>query len=256
MGDEVELAPSSNKSPMQYDDSLSKLGQEYLMVAEKALNESEAVRRQSLAQLRKLIRHDARIIRCRTDATFLLRFLRVKKFNVKKAHDMLHRYLASRQLNPSWFSGVDVTDPRIEELLDLGAMTPLRKRDAKGRQIWIYKFGSLVPGKHTSTDFIRLQEAMYQTCVDDEETQICGLVVLVDYTGMTMKHLTIFSLMEFKAHISCIRETIPMRVQVLWILNPPKIVQIFHAVMHLLISAKLRERFKVSFDVTILGCLG
>lgn len=159
---------------------------------------------------------------------------------------MIHRYLTNRQLYSSWYRELNVEEPCISELLDLGVLTPLRKRDSKGRQIWIYEVGHMDPDKHTSTDFFRLQEILYQTCIDDEETQISGLVCVFNYAGVTMKHTAMFPLLEFKNHISCIRKSIPMRIQASLVLNLPLLAQAFYETTCLLISPKLRERFKVS----------
>lgn len=114
-----DSVPSSDKSPPMYDKYEFKLGPKYKEVAEKVLHETDEIREQGLAQLREWISKDPRIVSCRTDATFLLRFLRVKKFNVTEAHTMVHRYLMNRQVYPQWFRDLDVLDPRVEELLDL-----------------------------------------------------------------------------------------------------------------------------------------
>ena len=55
-----------------------------------------------------------------SDSLFLLRFLRTKKFSVPLAQEMLERYLAIRQLYPQWFRGLDVSDPKISDILDAG----------------------------------------------------------------------------------------------------------------------------------------
>lgn len=55
-----------------------------------------------------------------SDAQFLLRFLRTKKYSLPLAQEMLERYLAIRQLYPDWFKKLDVDDPKMLELIDLG----------------------------------------------------------------------------------------------------------------------------------------
>jgi hypothetical protein len=54
---------------------------------------------------------------------FLLRFLRVKKFNVKKASKMMDKYLAMRCDNPHWFMDLDPsTNEHMQELVRLVLM--------------------------------------------------------------------------------------------------------------------------------------
>jgi hypothetical protein len=54
---------------------------------------------------------------------FLLRFLRVKKFNVRKASKMMDKYLAMRCDNPHWFMDLDPsTNEHMQELVRLVLM--------------------------------------------------------------------------------------------------------------------------------------
>lgn len=241
----MDPVQSSNKSPEKYDTYTSTVSEHYMAIAMKNLNETDKIRELSLASLRDLIKNDTRIISCRTDALFLLRFLRVKKFNVEEAHAMVYRHIKNRQEFPHWFRSIDVLEPRIQELLDLGALIPLRQRDEKGRQIWIYDFGKMDPDRHTSTDFIRLQEALYQICMDDEETQICGLICVFDFSNLTMRHVSICSMWDYKNLLSSIRKAIPLRVQAFYVLNLPRTLQIFYEVGAMLVSTKVRKRMRV-----------
>lgn len=55
-----------------------------------------------------------------SDAQFLLRFLRCKKFNVPMAQETIERYLLLRQVYHPAFTHLDVMEPTMEELLSLG----------------------------------------------------------------------------------------------------------------------------------------
>ena len=51
---------------------------------------------------------------------FLLRFLRVKKFNIKKASKMMDRYRTMRCANPHWFMNLDPTaNKHVQELVSI-----------------------------------------------------------------------------------------------------------------------------------------
>lgn len=238
-----------NKSSTEYDHYEFKLGEKYKKIAETYLLETDEQRDKALAQLRILIKNDPRIIDCRTDSNFLLRFLRAKKFNAEAAHAVIYRHLKNRQLQHQWFRNLDVLDPQLEELLDLGVLTVLPKLDAQGRQPWIYEFRHLVPGQHTSINFIRLQEILYQLHMESEEVQICGSVGVVDFGGMTMRHMTIFPLWDFKKYTKCITKSVPMRVSQIYLLNLPRFLEIFYEVGCLLVAQKLRQRVKVGRNI-------
>lgn len=234
-----------NKSSTVYDVYKFKLEEKFKKIAETKLNETDEVREKALTQLRALIHNDSRIIDCRMDSNFLLRFLRIKKFNVPATHSMIYRHLKNRQLQPQWFLNIDVLDRELEELLELGTLIIPHKRDSNGRQPWIYNFTPMVPGKHTSINFIRLQEVLYQLHMESEELHIAGQIGVVDFGGFTMKHVTIFPLWDFKKFLSTISKTVPMRIDQIYILNLPRFMQIFYEVGCILIAPKLRQRVKV-----------
>ena len=45
--------------------------------------------------------------RVRLDANFLLRFLRMQKFEIKEACEILDKYITMRCQHPSWFQNLD-----------------------------------------------------------------------------------------------------------------------------------------------------
>lgn len=55
-----------------------------------------------------------------TDAVWLLRFLRTKKFNVPMAQEATERYLLLRQVYNPAFHNLDISEPIMDELLSLG----------------------------------------------------------------------------------------------------------------------------------------
>ena len=54
------------------------------------------------------------------DANFLLRFLRMKKFRLPEAQEVLLKYLRMRQKEPHYFHRLDVHDPAISDLVARG----------------------------------------------------------------------------------------------------------------------------------------
>lgn len=65
----------------------------WLKRAEQELGENDTVRSVKLKQLAERIAQDENVPPCRRDNAFLLRFLRVKKFDVDKAFRMVNEIL-------------------------------------------------------------------------------------------------------------------------------------------------------------------
>lgn len=54
------------------------------------------------------------------DSSFLLRFLRTKKFSVPMTKEAIERYVLLRQSYAWAFQGLNINEPNLKELLNLG----------------------------------------------------------------------------------------------------------------------------------------
>lgn len=144
-----------DKAPAKYDDYVFNVGDTYKEIAKNDLHEDEKVRNQSLAQMRDWIAKHPHIRRCRTDASFLLRFLRPKKFSVHQACELFEQYMVYRQQFPQWFTKLDPADPEFIALMDNGYTFPLLERDEFGRRIFLTAVERLDPDRFNFTHMVR-----------------------------------------------------------------------------------------------------
>lgn len=192
-------------TPEDYDPYVCKLSSEMKKVAKEELHEDDNIRKQALAQLREWISKHPHIKKCRTDAVFLLRFLRTKKFSVPAACEMLERYLTIRQLYPDWFRRLDIEDPALEEIFDNGYLVPLPQRDEQGRQVIISVAGKFDPYKFTSAQMARMHSLVCEALLDDEESQVAGYVYVNDESGMNMGFVSLWSITDLRNIVKCIQ---------------------------------------------------
>ena len=104
-------------------------------IAEKDLCEKPATKKKALRDMRDFIKSSAHFQNCRTDSSFLLRFLRWQKFKVQDAQTVLEKYIKMRTQHPTWFQNLDIRDPKLNELIRGGYIFALPMRDAKGRRV-------------------------------------------------------------------------------------------------------------------------
>ena len=64
-------------------------------------------RRKALTEVRQWIKSQPHIKKMRLDSNFLLRFLRMQKFEVATSCEILDKYLTMRWQHPSWFQNLD-----------------------------------------------------------------------------------------------------------------------------------------------------
>jgi len=214
------------------------------LVAKQELREDDVLRTHSLRAMRNWIRKHPDIVNCRTDAPFLLRFLRTKKFSVPMAQDMLERYLVIRQLYPQWFSKLDVEDPVISDILDSGYLVPLPGRDEFGRCVMFSCAGRFDPYKYTSADMARVHALIGESLMDDPENQIKGYSYVNDESGLLMGHMTLWSFSDIKRIIRCLQSSTPMRHKSTYFINVPNFADKFFTATVSFLNSKLKSRVK------------
>jgi len=71
------------------------------------VQEEPKVRKRALAEVRKWLKSQTHIRRVRLDSSFILRFLRMQKFEMKETCEILDKYLTMRHQHPAWFQNLD-----------------------------------------------------------------------------------------------------------------------------------------------------
>lgn len=188
-----------------YDPYVCTLDSHFRQIAKDELREDDNIRTQALAQFREWIAKHPNIRRCRTDAVFLLRFLRVKKFSLQPACEMLEKYLTIRQLYPQWFRNLDIEDKALEEIIDSGYVVPLPERDEHGRQLILTCGAKFDPYRFTSSQMARAHSLVTEALLDDEVSQVAGYSHINDEEGLSMGLLSLWSLTDVRAMLKCIQ---------------------------------------------------
>ena len=64
-------------------------------------------RKKAINDVRRWVKSQSHIKRVRLDSSFILRFLRMQKFETNAACDILEKYLTMRCQHPAWFHNLD-----------------------------------------------------------------------------------------------------------------------------------------------------
>lgn len=113
----------TSKSITPNDDYRFTLSDETSKFVEQEFRETDDVRRHAIEALREWAERNPRINKIRLDSSFLLRFLRARKFSLPMTRENVERYLVLRwhiQEGVEVFRNLDVRLPMMQELLDLG----------------------------------------------------------------------------------------------------------------------------------------
>lgn len=90
---------------------------------EREFRETDDVREHAIKSLRDWAEQNPRIEKLRLDSSFLLRFLRAKKFSLPMVKETIERYLVLRwyaQEGVKLFQNLDVKHSAMQELLNSG----------------------------------------------------------------------------------------------------------------------------------------
>lgn len=168
-------------------DYVPSLDTETMLLAETELRETEAVRTSALAAMRHWMDSNPSILKCRYDAPFLLQFLRFRKFSVPMATRALERYLA----NESSYFGYPLSwdEDNVADLLNRGCIFGLPERDSLGRMVVLMRLSVIDVHKHRFIDWVRLTGMCSFAASEKEEHQIRGFVYIIDFSGISTKHL-------------------------------------------------------------------
>ncbi|EDS35644.1 conserved hypothetical protein [Culex quinquefasciatus] len=229
------------KCPQKYDEYRFRLDANHLEKIRTELNETDENREQSLARMREWIAKHPHIRKCRTDALFLLRFLRMRKFSVPLAQESLERYLAVRQSFPQWFKNLDPLDKEIRDFNAAGMLIDLG-RDSRGRTVILLQARVFNPDRFTVTHQIRQVMLLLESTLDREETQINGYVVICDYREVSLKQFVVWSITDASNTAKCIFQSLPVRIQEIHAIGVPKFISFVTDLVLSSMSEKIRSR--------------
>lgn len=228
----------------QEDQFESRLSPELCQLALTTLKEDEKSKKEALKDFRSWIRSNKDIKNCRLDSNFLLRFLRMQKFDLKEARNILEKYLTMRCQYPMWFQNLDYQDSALSELVDLGYIFVLPERDSHGRRVIFSQAAAMDPGRFSASDIMRAHIMTFETLLQDEENQIRGFTYVFDEKSVSWSQLAIWTPSQVSKAFSCCEGALPMRHQEIHFLNLPWTMSLIFSFAKSLLSEKIRNRFQ------------
>lgn len=180
----------------------------------------------------------------------MLQFLRTKKFSTDAALTLLENHLMFLQKHPKWFScDVNQRNKRLEEYCDSKVIIPLIQRDDKGRK------GIFIQVKNINAETINYTD-LYSLCyeigfcfLEDEETQIAGMFLVVDFCEkLSLNLLSRFSVVDFKEIAESVNDSLAGRFKGLFLINVPPAAQFLLEILKLVFSKKKQDRIFILKD--------
>merc|ERR1711971_750366 len=158
---------------------------ELARVAKTELGEDEGRLAVDIASLRDWVKKSPHLQNIRTDDAFLTLFLRGCKFSLERSKEKLDFHFTVRGSLPSWF---DQWDPRKDS----------------------FKVSTMV---------------MTAAMEGDEQSEICGIVLVLDMAGMTASHALRMNPVVAKKAMTVWQDAYPSRPKALHFVNMPPVIE-------------------------------
>ena len=173
------------------------------------LGETDEKRETALSQLRSLISQNSNLKgccnkdasmrlddpKCKHGTRFLLRFLRLHRFDEQKALAQMESYLKMKWEFPQWHTDLEPKEgKRFLELLENGFIFVSPGRDKMGRKVLVVMNRYIDPTRHSAADEMKAVMSTLETLlIMDEETQIRGLSYVFYFKNLKFSQVFIWS---------------------------------------------------------------
>lgn len=176
------------------------------------------------------------------DDTFLLQFLRIRKYNIENAFKSFENFFIFRQKYTKWLILSNDEMEKVWMLFDRGYAYPLTSRDDEGKKIILIQVRKFDTKIFNSCDAIRLLVLIVSTLMEEEETQITGISSISDYTDVSYRYFNLFSLRDIKEFAHCAKHATIGREKENYFVNLPTFASFLFDVGKRALNEKLRNR--------------
>ncbi|CAH0556806.1 unnamed protein product [Brassicogethes aeneus] len=226
---------------MSFDLDISPLNEECQKMAEKELNETPETVEKSLKELRELIQGDETLNFADDDATLTI-FLRPCKWYAKSAFELVKRIAEFKKKYHDQLHDLMPEDVKTY-VIDYNVVNILKGRDHLGRRVLIVHCGETWDtSKVTSDIMFKIFFLIHESAVLEPETQVRGVVVIMDFKGLGMSQVRALSPAFSMKLLAFIQDAMPLRLKEVHMVNQPFIFNIVWKIFKPFIREKLSNR--------------
>ncbi|KAL5014872.1 hypothetical protein ScPMuIL_009142 [Solemya velum] len=215
------------------------LSPELVQKAEKELNERAQWRSRDVQALRDMLKKQTGI-HVRLDDSYLLRFLRARKFDYDRAFDLLMRHFKMKAENPEIFDNLKPS--AVKTVLDDGVTGVLDHTDRDGRKVVIFRPGKWDTERYSIQDVFRNNICTFTKLIEDEDTQVCGIIMIIDMKDISWAHAKSMSPFYAKRISSLLQDAFPARFKGMHYVNQPTFFDYIFAIVRQFMKEKLVSR--------------
>ncbi|XP_012559190.1 alpha-tocopherol transfer protein-like [Hydra vulgaris] len=183
----------------------------------------------------------------------LIIFLRARKFNVDKAFELMVRYYETKRSNPDIFENFNPSAERLT--FQSGWNIAFPKRDSNGCRIFTICPGNWNPSDRSLINNFRANLIALEILIQEEETQINGLVIIIDFRNFGLTQAAAIQPTLFRRYGGFVFNTYPIRIKGIHVIEQPAIFSIIFPIISYFMKKKIKDRVKLhGSDMDNLSC--
>ncbi|KFM82048.1 Clavesin-1, partial [Stegodyphus mimosarum] len=234
----ISRSPETLVTALPYE--LNYMTEELRKRAKTELFEDEDTRVHSLRLLKTMLKEENDLM-WQDDDLFLLAFLRARKFDVKRAFNLVKTFYNVMGKHVELYHNFNFAD--VERTMTENCLGFLPYRDAEGCVILIISTARWNPYENSLADVMRTLTCGLLHAVRSPSTQVAGFKVIVDFNGFTLRHLPHVSPTYLWLFAEALQNCFPARFRAVHMVNEGHLFSYIWAVLKQLLTKKLRERF-------------
>ncbi|XP_060594965.1 clavesin-2-like [Ruditapes philippinarum] len=217
------------------------------------LNENPEYTAEAIDVVREQIDTRPDISFLRTDDAFVLRFLRARKFDTFEAFKLFGRYFEYRQNYPNIFKDFNTSEQGVKEALFDGIPAVLENSDHFGRRIIVLYSANWDNTRYGLAAIYRAILLTLEKLIDEEESQINGFVIIVDWSQFTFRQSTWLNPNVLRQMIEGLQDCFPARFAAVHFVNQPWYIEAMFKMLKPFLKEKNKN--KIHFHGINLGTL-
>lgn len=171
---------------------------------------------------------------------YLLAFLRARKYSMDDAFHTFEQAWLAKKRYPQFFDFGDAEIAKAWKLFDTGCVIPLSERDAQGRRVIILRTKVINTDEFQTSDAMRVFTYVVTTLLEEEETQIAGIVCVFDHQDITLKHL--MTPVDVRDYMDFVKNCASVRQKANYVVNLPTFANVMIELFKSALSEKLKNR--------------
>ncbi|CAN7938408.1 unnamed protein product [Ixodes hexagonus] len=211
---------------------------ELRLIAETELGETDQGRTEALERLNRLLDEEPEL-NSRRDDEFLLRFLRVRKYDVDAALKKLKEYYRTRKEYPSVLE--NLVPSNVKPSARKVAMV-LPQRDAHGRPVILLKAGAWDPQTTSYGEALQALSVAVEHVTMDPVAQTIGVSCMTDYDGFTADKIVSVNFGLLKMSLKLLLNCVPVRIKAIHSVRESYAFDMAYAMIRHFLSKKTTDR--------------